>query len=41
MAAKKRFNFKSEHKSPSGGLNARGQSCVQPRNWIEPEGPAA
>ena len=27
MAAKKRFNFKSEHKSPSGGLNARGRAA--------------
>jgi hypothetical protein len=27
MAAKKRFNFKAEHKNPSGGLNAKGRAA--------------
>lgn len=27
MAAKKRFNLKAEHKSPSGGLNAKGRAA--------------
>ena len=27
MAEKKRFNFKAEHRNPSGGLNAKGRAA--------------